>query len=287
MPRGEKDHATNWMIQHHARGLLRLVGIARFRGCRAAHPRITLPQALPDGLLEVTLPEAEGTLQVLLEMETYPSTETDAQLVRDMNLAELALGVLPDTVVIVLCRRGKQKQSKGCLQQSPLGWSSRRHRWRVIELWKVPAEALLALDEVGLIPLLPLTRSKAAPETLLQQCKERIEQQGRPAERATLLTITAIMTATRFGHTEQWLALLGGKNVVTHSPLYQKWMEEERCATTQANIVSFLEGRFGTMPEELAAHIRAVTDLEKLERGVKQAAVCTSLTDFRKRFAKR
>jgi hypothetical protein len=232
------------------------------------------------------LPEAEGPLHVLLEMEAYPSRETEAQLVRDMNLAELALGVLPDTVLIVLCRRGKQKQSKGCLQQSPLGWSSRRHRWRVVELWKVPAEELLALNEVGLVPLLPLTRSKEAPATLLQQCKQRIEQQGRPEERATLLTITAIMASARFANAEQWLALLGGKNVLTHLPLYQKWMEEQTCVTKQADIVSILEARFGTVPEELAAHIRTVADLGKLERGIKQAALCSSLTDFRKRFAK-
>src|SRR5437763_816038 len=98
MPRGDKDHGTNWLIQHHARGLLRLLGIARFRACKAAHARITLPQALPDGLLEVVLPADEGTLHVLLEMESYPSKETEEQLVRDMNLAEMALGVLPDTV---------------------------------------------------------------------------------------------------------------------------------------------------------------------------------------------
>src|SRR5690349_296293 len=80
MPRGEKDHATNWLIQHHARGLLRLVGMAQVQSCQAAHARLTLPQALPDGLLEVALPHTQERLPVLLEIEAYPSEETVQQM---------------------------------------------------------------------------------------------------------------------------------------------------------------------------------------------------------------
>ena len=57
--------------------MLRLVGRAEVRSCRAAHARLTLPQALPDGLLEVGLPDQVGSLPVLLEIEAYPSHETE------------------------------------------------------------------------------------------------------------------------------------------------------------------------------------------------------------------
>jgi hypothetical protein len=40
------------------------------------------------------------------------------------------------------------------------------------------------------------------------------------------------------------------------------------------------------VPEGLAASIRTVTDLNKLEQGIKLAAQCTSLGQFQKRFAK-
>jgi hypothetical protein len=286
MPRGEKDHATNWLIQNHPGALLRLAGIAQFRSCKAAHTRLTLPQALPDGLMEVVLPD-QRHLHVLLEMESYPSSETEEQVARDMDLAEMALGSLPDTVLIVLAQRGKTQQSSKRTQQSALGWATRRHRWRVVEVGKVAAAELLALEEVALVPLLPLTRSRESTETLLQQCKDRIEQQGQPRERGTLLTITAILATLRFGYAERWLALLGGKEVVSHSPLYQKWMDEKECADNQAAILSFLEARFGAaVPEELTAHVRSVTDLQKLREGIKQAGRCKSLKDFRNRFAK-
>jgi hypothetical protein len=87
-----------------------------------------------------------------------------------------------------------------------------------------PAKQLLALDEVGLTPLLPLTQSKQSAETLVQQSKERIERQASRAEQPTLLTITAITASMRSGTPEQWLALLGGKNVLEHSPFYQYLM---------------------------------------------------------------
>jgi hypothetical protein len=155
----------------------------------------------------------------------------------------------------------------------------------VVELGKVAAAELLALEEVALVPLLPLTRSRESNETLLQQCKDRIEQQAPPRERSTLLTITAILTTLRFGYAERWLALLGGKAVVSHSPLYQKWMEEKECEVNQAAILSVLEARFGAVPEELTAQVRSVTDLQQLREGIKQAARCKSCKDFRNRFA--
>ena len=225
-------------------------------------------------------------MPVLLEIEAYPSTENEEQLARDMDLARLALGVLPDAVLLVLCPRGQQKQSSRRQEASALGWSRRRHEWKVVELWKVPAKQLLALDEVGLTPLLPLTRSKQPPETLVQQSKERIERQASRAEQPTLLTITAIMASMRAGTPEQWLALLGGKNVLEHSPFSQYLMQGQQRATTQAAIVSVLEARFGSRPAELENLIRSAADLGKLEQGIKLAAQCSSLAQFQKRFAK-
>jgi hypothetical protein len=285
MPRGEKDHGTNWMIQHHPAALLRFLGVPDVRSCRTAHPRLTLPQAIPDGLLEARLPGHDQPLPFLLEVEAYPSPETDEQMARDLDLAELALGVLPDAAVIVLCRRGR-RQAPGRAQQSALGWSVRRHRWRVVELWKVPAEELLAMNEVGLVPFVPLARTRERPAALLQRCWERIEQQGRPDERATLLTITSIMATMRYTGAERWIEALGGKTMLAESPLYQKWMAEKECETKQEAILRFLLGRFGEVPEAVAAQVRAVTDLEKLDAAIDNAARCGSLDAFRKRLAR-
>jgi hypothetical protein len=286
MARGEKDSATNWLTQHHASAIVRMLGVSDFRSCRPAHARITLPQTIPDGLLEVKLRKSKSPLPLLVEWEAYPSKETEAQLVKDMDLAEIALGMLPDTVVIILSPKGTA-QTKQRSQKSALGWSERHHQWRVLEMSAISDAELLALNEVGLMPLLPLTKSEQKPETLLQQCKERIDQHAPADEQATLLTLTAIFARMRYARAEEWLNLLGGEKMLSQSPLYQKWMAANSCENKHEDIVSVLEARFGTVPEELAAEIRTVTDLEHLKRGIKVAARCTSLKDFHKRFAKK
>jgi hypothetical protein len=63
-------------------------------------------------------------------------------------------------------------------------------------------------------------------------------------------------------------------------------MEENTRVTRQAAIASVLEARFGAVPEEVAAHIRTVKDLNKLEQGIKLSAQCASLNAFHKRFVK-
>ncbi len=283
MPRGEKDHGTNWLIQNHAAALVRLLGLAP-RSCRTAHPRLTLPQAIPDGLLELTLPEHDRPVPLLLEIETYPSAETNEQMSRDLDLAAQTLGVLPDAAVVVLCQRGR-RQSARRTQQSLMGWSQRRHRWRVLELWKVPAEQLLDMNEVGLLPLLPLTRSRESPELLFRQGWERIGQQGRPDQRVQLLTITSILAGLRYTEAEEWIATLGGKSMLAESPLYQKWMAERDRETKQAAIISFLRARFGEVPETVVVQVNGITDLEKLEETIQHAGGCKSIADFRKRIA--
>lgn len=285
MPRGEKDHCSNWMLQHHARALARLVGLSAVVSCQAVHARLTLPQVLPDGLLQVVLPEAEEPVPLLVEIEAYPSKETEAQIARDMNMAWQVLGVLPDTVLVVLCPRGQQRQSARRRDRSTLGWSNHSHSWKVVELSQYPAEKLLELEEIGVTPLLPLTRSSLAQDTLVQQCKERIERDALASERPTLLTITAVMASMKSRNVEHWLSVLGGQNVVEHSPLYQHWMLENTRKTKQDTVVQILETRFGPVSESLGAAIRAVQDVNKLTEGIDLAVQSRSLRQFEKRFS--
>jgi hypothetical protein len=63
-------------------------------------------------------------------------------------------------------------------------------QWRVVELWNVAADDLLAADDVGLIPWVPLTRFVVPPEQMLQICRERIDRQARPTERENLLAVS-------------------------------------------------------------------------------------------------
>jgi hypothetical protein len=70
--------------------------------------------------------------------------------------------------------------------------------WTVIELWTLSAEDLLALNDVGVVPWVPLAQSDLPPEDVLRRCRERIEQQARPEEQANLLAVTQVMTSVRY-----------------------------------------------------------------------------------------
>ncbi len=281
MPRGDKDHGVNWLIQNQAPALARLLGLAS-RACRPAHARLTLPQAIPDGLLELTLDGDPDPLPLLLEIETYPSTETNEQMSRDLDLAALALKKLPDAAVLILCNRGSPQASHR-VQESRMGWSQRQDRWRTLELWTFPAEQLLVLNEVGLLPLLPLTQSPESPELLFRQSWERIDRQSRRDQREPLLTITSILASLRYTEAEGWIETLGGNSMLAESPLYQKWMAQKEIETKQADIVFILEDRFANLPEEVAVQVRGLTDPEQLKDALRHAFRCKSLKDFRRR----
>jgi hypothetical protein len=284
MSRGEKDHGANWLIQNQAPALVRLLGLTP-RACRAAHPRLTLPQAIPDGLLDLTLPDHDKPVPLLLEIETYPSSETNEQMSRDLDLAALALGKLPDAAVIVLCQRGKGQAGRRT-QQSLMGWSQRRHRWRVLELWKVPAKKILAMNEIGLLPLVPLMRSRESPELLFRQSWERIDRQARRDQRLPLLAITSILASLRYTEARGWIELLGGKPMLAESPLYQEWMADQDRETKKAAILRVLRVRLGEVPELVATQVRSFTDPAKLDETLDHAALCKSFADFRKRIAR-
>jgi hypothetical protein len=73
--------------------------------------------------------------------------------------------------------------------------------------------------------------------------------------------------------------------MLAESPLYQKWMAEKAREVTQSHIVRVLRTRLGEVPEVVAAQVRSIVDLEKLEEALDHASVCKSMADFRKRIA--
>src|SRR5262249_188918 len=151
-----------------------------------------------DGLLEIGFPGQRDLVPVLVEIETYPDQEHEEQVLRDLAAVLLDRRVLPDVVTVVLHPKGEVRLSGQQRKQSRLRLTELTWRWHVIELWTVPAADLLAAGDVGLLPWLPLAHSEEPPEALLQVCRERIEQQARPEERANLLAVAQVMAQLRY-----------------------------------------------------------------------------------------
>src|SRR5947209_137310 len=105
--------------------------------------------------------------------------------------------------------------------KSKHGLSECTIRWRMVELWTLAAEELLAAKDVGLIPWVPLTNHTEPPESILQLCRERIDQEAAPEERIKLLAVTQVMTRLRYDD-PRLLSILGGGQIMIESPLIQE-----------------------------------------------------------------
>ena len=128
----------------------------------------------------------------MLEVATYPERRVAQQMTDDLLLVYLDRGQLPETVTLVLRPKGKYRIPRSRHLCSRHGLSSCRLKWQAVELCTIPAEKLPQAGDVGLIPWVPLTDFAAPPETMIRRCREAIEQQAPPGERANLLAVTQV-----------------------------------------------------------------------------------------------
>jgi hypothetical protein len=124
----------------------------------------------------------------------------------------------------------------------------------------------------------PLTQFETPPEIMLQQCRQRIDQMAMVEERANLLAVTQVLTRLRYND-PKLLTILGGIQVMIESPLIQEIIAR----TKQEDILQVLEGRFGTIPPDIAMRVKGILEEEKLRELVRFAARCTDLEAFRTR----
>ncbi|HXG11220.1 MAG TPA: hypothetical protein VNK04_15790 [Gemmataceae bacterium] len=276
MPRHEFDKSSKWLIQHYGNAVLYLAGVRDVRRWRALQAEVVQPRRLPDGLLEVWLPGHKKPDHFLLEVATYPEPRILDQALDDLMLTYQQLRHLPELLVVVLRPKGRARAEGNQEVQSRLGWSRLAGAWKVVELWTLPAEELLAAGDVGLVPWVPLTQFAGPPSALLERCRQQIEQQAPQGQKANLLAVSQVLARLRFPQPDL-LVLLGGKRVMIESPLIQELLAESK----QEAIIEVLTGRFGTIPEDLTVRLRQVTNERQLKELLRYTGVCPDLEAFR------
>jgi hypothetical protein len=274
--RDDYDRSSKWLIQHHGASILRLGGVRGVRSCRSLQADLVQPRRLPDGLLEVYFDDLTDPDPFIIEIATYPEPRVLEQVLRDSMLVYLDRGKLPEVLTLVLHPRGNFQITGTAELQSRRQLSQLLAKWQVVELWRLPAVELLAANDVGLIPWVPLTQFEGPPETMLQQCREHVEQQAAASEQANLLAVTQVLTRLRYNN-PQLLTILGGSRIMIESPLIQEIVAR----TKQEAIMLFLEGRFGSVPVDVAMQLKGILDEEKLRDLVQYAARCSDLEAFR------
>jgi hypothetical protein len=278
MARHELDKSSKWLVQRQGKGILYLGGAREVRSCKALQAEIVQPRQLPDGLLEVVFQGRKKPDYVVVEVATYPDKRLAEQVVDDLMLAYPHLRVLPELLTVVLRPRGRFRVSGRQELQSRLQWSELTCRWKVVELWTLSAEDLLAAGDVGLVPWVPLTQFPGPPGPVLERCRQRIEEQAHPQDQANLLAVAQVFTRLRFPD-PHLLSLLGGKRAMIESPLIQEIVAEK----LQDAILELLKDHFGEVPLEVTTLLRAVGKEKKLLELLKLAPKCPDLETFRTR----
>jgi hypothetical protein len=157
------DPSSKWMLEEHGASILYLAGARSALSCKARKAEVVQPRKLPDGLLEARFTGRAGTSLVLVEVATYPEERVVAQVQDDIRLVRQARGLLPEALVLCLCPRGAYRVPDRSEETSGLGWTAAALSWKVVEVWELQAEELLAAPSVGVVPWAPLARYDSPP----------------------------------------------------------------------------------------------------------------------------
>jgi predicted transposase YdaD len=287
----EYDKSSKWYVQHHGHLILWMAGVQNIAAWTALQAELVLPRQLPDGVLSV-LEQGQTEPDIyILEFATYPDARVPSQAVRDAVISLLERNVLPEVVVLYLHEKGNVPAADSAELHSRKGFTHLKLSWRAVKLWELPAEDLLAAGDVGLLPWMPLMIFSDPPETIVSRCKLRIDREMSSPEREDLLTVAQFLLKLRYDK-EPLLKtlrdLLGGREVMIQSPLYQEIVEEaKREGATQARrqvILETLEERFGPEARDLEVELNAV-EFDRLREFHKFALKCDSLEGFRERLS--
>jgi hypothetical protein len=285
--RKDKDRTGKWLLAHHGDAILRLGGVTGFSSWKPLQAETVAPRRTPDGLIEVRFPGDPQPALVLEEIETYPDADNDRQVLDDLMVLALDRGTVPEVVSLVLKPKGNLTTTGQFERVGPRGHTRVSGSWPVVRLWELSADELLAMNDPGVIPWVPLAKSDVAPESLMVTCRERIQAVTDPMDRAGLLVVTQILAGLAFpGRT--FLDLFGGPEAMIESPvldevkeiLRKRYEAEGAAKALRGAILANLEARFGSAPEDRIAPLGTITDETRLKGLHRLAATCPDLDTF-------
>ena len=270
------DKSSKWLLKHHGKSLLQLAGCTDVQSCELVLSEVVQPRKLPDGLLKVRFRNRKELEYVLVEIATYPEERAHKQAFDDVVLTYLALDVVPEMLTVVLCPKGNAKVRGELRLKSRQGWTSLDFQWNVVRLWTLSAKKLFDTNDPGLIPWIPLTKSKRKPESILRECKEHIESRGTIEQQSTLLAVTQVLAGLKYTD-PALMDLLGGKKAMLDSPVLRNLIAEQM----HKMIEQALLARFSEVPLEITNPLHRIDSQEKLISLSGLAATCSSLEEFR------
>jgi hypothetical protein len=137
-------------------------------------------------------------------------------------------------------------------------------RYRVIRVWQLPVEELLA-GGLGTLPLAPVSAvNEAQVQAVIRRMKERLRQERSHRRVLDLWSATYVLLGLRYSEafaSMLYQEVLGMEESVT----YQAIVRKGRLAEARQILLRLGKKRFGPADETTAATLNAIADVEKLE----------------------
>jgi hypothetical protein len=146
-----------------------------------------------------SFPERQPTVvfRSAKDRSNHPFAERKATLYGRHRALLAGPARFPEVVVRFLYPLGKATPPESIKLNSRQGCTAWDASWRTVKLWEVPAEDLLAAGDIGLVPWVPLAQSDSPPESIMRECRARIDQVASRAERENLLAVTQFLARLR------------------------------------------------------------------------------------------
>jgi hypothetical protein len=276
------DQGIKRLLQSHPRDVLALaLPGAHYLGTLPVDVA-TEPQLVLDTLLRVRYENAECAVDV--EAEARPHADIGRRLFEYGARASIVIGLPVISVVLWLEPDGKAPASPYELRAG----SRLVATWEYIgiEMYRLPAEELIARDLVGLLPLVPFAQG-GRDLAVIERAADLVNERATDVERGELGSLLAVFASRAFG-VDVARSIFGrlhvSNEILESSPLYQQWMREWREKGRQEGIqegiqvalresmLALLQQRFGELPPDI------VGALTSANRGTLEALLPDLLT---------
>ena len=180
-------------------------------------------------------------------------------------------GLLVQSVALLLRREANASNLTGIMQwQFPEADAPYDlDRYRVIRLWELPVEPLLA-GSLALLPLAPLTDEAARVlPAVIGRIEERLQQETTVEEADKLRTAAFILLGLRYPK-ELAVQLFQGITVMEESTTYQWIIDKGRVEEAKKFLLLLGQERFGLPDSDTSAALKSITDIDHLEELVRR-----------------
>lgn len=251
----------------------------------------TLKMHHNDVTLKVQLPDEMAILHI--EAQTDDSREKPMPL-RVLAYASFLMlqHEMPVYSIVLYFRPPAGRNDPGYFKSEYSTAFGIEFKYKVIQLYALAGEPVLAANAIGLLPFVPLM--KPPPGTAVQDWIRRCVEAAHAAPvdettRATLLFAMSVFGS--FIHPEVFFTQLITEEVMQHSPLFQRLRQQhlqegiERGARENAieNIVAVLNARFPHNDiNTVKAALETINNLEHLKQLNLRASLTPGFEDFRR-----